>query len=96
MSFGCVFFHQSLYLGPVQTWANEAQREQFMTPFLDGSKVGCFALSEPGKMRYALPLFFMQHPPNLIDSWLRKNDVLLGVTKELALNIPYLLLNTWL
>lgn len=40
--------HNSLYLGPLTAWANDAQTKEFVTPFLDGSKIGCFALSEPG------------------------------------------------
>ena len=30
-------------------FADDAQKEKFVKPFLDGSRVGCFALSEPGK-----------------------------------------------
>jgi len=40
--------HNSLYLGPLKTWGNDQQIKNFVTPFVDGSKVGCFALSEPG------------------------------------------------
>lgn len=48
-STGCIVsVNNSLYLGPLKNWATESQREQFITPFLDGSKVGCFGLSEPG------------------------------------------------
>ena len=39
---------QSLYLGPIQKYATEAQKEKFLKPFLNGDRVGCFALSEPG------------------------------------------------
>ena len=40
--------HNSLYLGPLKAWANDSQIEQFVSPFLDGRKIGCFGLSEPG------------------------------------------------
>jgi len=39
---------QSLYLGPIQKYATPAQKEKFLKPFLNGDRVGCFALSEPG------------------------------------------------
>ncbi|WAR02256.1 ACADS-like protein [Mya arenaria] len=38
----------SLYLGPIKAYATPAQKEKFMKPFLNGDRVGCFALSEPG------------------------------------------------
>jgi len=41
--------NNSLYLGPVNKFGNAKQKEQFVTPFTDGSRVGCFALSEPGE-----------------------------------------------
>nr|CAB3219674.1 short-chain specific acyl-CoA dehydrogenase, mitochondrial-like [Phallusia mammillata] len=40
--------HNSLYLGPIKAWGNDAQLEQYVKPFTGGTKVGCFALSEPG------------------------------------------------
>ncbi|KAL3320194.1 Acyl-CoA dehydrogenase, N-terminal domain [Cichlidogyrus casuarinus] len=40
--------HNSLYLTPIQKYANEKQIAEFVVPFLDGSQIGCFALSEPG------------------------------------------------
>ncbi|XP_065334178.1 short-chain specific acyl-CoA dehydrogenase, mitochondrial [Cloeon dipterum] len=40
--------NNSLYLGPINKFGNAKQKEQFVTPFTDGSRVGCFALSEPG------------------------------------------------
>ena len=40
--------HNSLYLGPLKAWATDDQIEKYVVPFVDGSKVGCFALSEPG------------------------------------------------
>ena len=43
-----IIFFQSLYLGPIQKWGNEGQIERFLKPFLNGDRVGCFALSEPG------------------------------------------------
>lgn len=40
--------HNSLYLGPVQYHGSEDQHRDHLRPFTDGSRVGCFALSEPG------------------------------------------------
>ncbi|KAK9497328.1 hypothetical protein O3M35_004667 [Rhynocoris fuscipes] len=40
--------NNSLYLGPVLAFGNSKQKEEFITPFTSGNKVGCFALSEPG------------------------------------------------
>uniref|UniRef100_A0A1B6DC32 Short-chain specific acyl-CoA dehydrogenase, mitochondrial n=1 Tax=Clastoptera arizonana TaxID=38151 RepID=A0A1B6DC32_9HEMI len=40
--------NNSLYLGPIAKFGTKAQKEKFIQPFTDGSKVGCFALSEPG------------------------------------------------
>lgn len=40
--------HNSLYLGPIEKYANEKQKELFITSFTNGKKIGCFALSEPG------------------------------------------------
>jgi butyryl-CoA dehydrogenase len=49
--------NNSLYLGPVNKFGNAKQKEQFVTPFTDGSRVGCFALSEPGeKMKKISPI----------------------------------------
>lgn len=39
---------KSLYLGPIEKYANEKQKELFITSFTNGKKIGCFALSEPG------------------------------------------------
>ncbi|MCJ8742369.1 hypothetical protein PDJAM_G00081220 [Pangasius djambal] len=39
---------QSLYLGPVLKFGTEEQKQQWISPFTTGEKVGCFALSEPG------------------------------------------------
>ncbi|XP_005106286.1 short-chain specific acyl-CoA dehydrogenase, mitochondrial [Aplysia californica] len=48
-STGCIMsVNNSLYLGPILKNATAAQKEKFMTPFLSGEQVGCFALSEPG------------------------------------------------
>lgn len=38
----------SLYLGPIEKFGNEKQKEKYMTGFTSGEKIGCFALSEPG------------------------------------------------
>jgi len=40
--------HNSLYLGPLKAWATDDQIQKYVSPFIDGTKVGCFALSEPG------------------------------------------------
>ncbi|XP_014469948.1 PREDICTED: short-chain specific acyl-CoA dehydrogenase, mitochondrial [Dinoponera quadriceps] len=40
--------HNSLYLGPVDKFGNSKQKEKYISPFVSGEKVGCFALSEPG------------------------------------------------
>lgn len=39
---------QSLYLGPILKFGSKEQKQQWITPFTSGDKVGCFALSEPG------------------------------------------------
>jgi len=40
--------NNSLYLGPIMHFGNQQQKETYGTAFADGSRVGCFALSEPG------------------------------------------------
>jgi len=40
--------NNSLYLGPIQKYGTEAQKEKFINPFTQGDIVGCFGLSEPG------------------------------------------------
>ncbi|KAH9382919.1 hypothetical protein HPB48_023549 [Haemaphysalis longicornis] len=40
--------NNSLYLGAIHMYGNEAQKKKYITPFTNGDKVGCFALSEPG------------------------------------------------
>jgi len=42
--------HNSLYMYPVQTFGTPEQHDKWITPFvgMDGLKVGCFGLSEPG------------------------------------------------
>lgn len=39
---------QSLYLGPILKFGSKEQKQQWITPFTKGDKIGCFALSEPG------------------------------------------------
>ena len=41
--------NNSLYTGPIQYFGTQKQKEQFITPFVTGDRVGCFALSEPGE-----------------------------------------------
>jgi len=40
--------NNSLYLGPIDKFGNDKQKEKYITPFVSGEKIGCFALSEPG------------------------------------------------
>ena len=40
--------NNSLYLGPLEKFATQKQKEKYIQPFTNGDKVGCFALSEPG------------------------------------------------
>lgn len=40
--------NNSLYLGPLDYFANEEQKQKYIVGHTDGKKVGCFALSEPG------------------------------------------------
>jgi len=48
-SAGCIMsVSNSLYCGPVQKYATPEQKEEWLTPFASGEKLGCFALSEPG------------------------------------------------
>ncbi|KAI5099787.1 short-chain specific acyl-CoA dehydrogenase, mitochondrial [Silurus meridionalis] len=43
-----VSVNNSLYLGPILKFGTEEQKQQWISPFTTGEKVGCFALSEPG------------------------------------------------
>ncbi|EZA50391.1 short-chain specific acyl-CoA dehydrogenase, mitochondrial [Ooceraea biroi] len=40
--------HNSLFLGPVEKFGNNKQKEKYIKPFMNGENIGCFALSEPG------------------------------------------------
>lgn len=40
--------NNSLYCGPVNKYANAAQKKLWLEPYASGKKLGCFALSEPG------------------------------------------------
>ncbi|CAG0917854.1 unnamed protein product [Notodromas monacha] len=40
--------NNSLYLGPLYKFCTDEQWERYGLPFLNGDKIGCFALSEPG------------------------------------------------
>ncbi|KAL4142842.1 hypothetical protein QTP88_005236 [Uroleucon formosanum] len=40
--------NNSLYLGPINKFGNDQQKEEFIRPFTNGGKIGCFGLSEPG------------------------------------------------
>uniref|UniRef100_A0A3B4FV52 Short-chain specific acyl-CoA dehydrogenase, mitochondrial n=1 Tax=Pundamilia nyererei TaxID=303518 RepID=A0A3B4FV52_9CICH len=44
-----VSVNNSLYIGPILKFGTEEQKKQWIQPFTTGEKVGCFALSEPGK-----------------------------------------------
>lgn len=39
---------QSLYSWPIMKYGTEEQKQEFIAPFTQGEKIGCFALSEPG------------------------------------------------
>ncbi|XP_076237567.1 activator-recruited cofactor subunit 42 isoform X2 [Calliopsis andreniformis] len=39
--------HNSLYLGPIEKFGNQSQKEKYISPFVTGTRIGCFALSEP-------------------------------------------------
>ncbi|NTX06607.1 acyl-CoA dehydrogenase [Myxococcus sp. CA051A] len=39
--------NNSLYCDPVSKFGTEAQKEEFLTPFARGDKLGCFGLTEP-------------------------------------------------
>lgn len=41
--------NNSLYLGPVYKFGSKKQKDKYLRPFTGGQKIGCFALSEPGK-----------------------------------------------
>lgn len=43
--------HNSLYIGPILKYGTEKQKEEWIAPFVNGQKVGCFALSEPGDIK---------------------------------------------
>ncbi|XP_059844325.1 short-chain specific acyl-CoA dehydrogenase, mitochondrial isoform X2 [Hypanus sabinus] len=40
--------NNSLYLGPILKFGSEEQKHKWISPFTNGTKIGCFALSEPG------------------------------------------------
>lgn len=40
--------NNSLYIGPLMKYGNDQQKRDWIQPFVNGDKVGCFALSEPG------------------------------------------------
>lgn len=40
--------NNSLYCSPVNKWANDKQKEEFLKPAASGQVLGCFMLSEPG------------------------------------------------
>ncbi|XP_055609339.1 short-chain specific acyl-CoA dehydrogenase, mitochondrial-like [Uranotaenia lowii] len=40
--------NNSLYLGPIDRYGNEEQKQKYVAGYTDGKTVGCFALSEPG------------------------------------------------
>ncbi|XP_054719577.1 LOW QUALITY PROTEIN: short-chain specific acyl-CoA dehydrogenase, mitochondrial-like [Uloborus diversus] len=48
-SCGCIMsVHSSLYLGAIQQFGTEEQQKKYVNPFVNGDRIGCFALSEPG------------------------------------------------
>ena len=40
--------HISLYCSPIDKFGTKEQKEEFLTPYANGSKIGCFGLSESG------------------------------------------------
>lgn len=40
--------NNSLYLGPINYYGTQEQKESWITPYTSGENIGCFALSEPG------------------------------------------------
>lgn len=40
--------NNSLYLSPISDFGTDKQKQNFIAPYTNGSRVGCFALSEPG------------------------------------------------
>ena len=40
--------NNSLYLGPILKFGTDKQKNDWVTPFCDGTRLGCFSLSEPG------------------------------------------------
>ncbi|KYQ57011.1 Short-chain specific acyl-CoA dehydrogenase, mitochondrial [Trachymyrmex zeteki] len=38
----------SLFLGPIDAFGTDTQKEKYIVPYMSGEKIGCFALSEPG------------------------------------------------
>uniref|UniRef100_K3WCY9 Short-chain specific acyl-CoA dehydrogenase, mitochondrial n=1 Tax=Globisporangium ultimum (strain ATCC 200006 / CBS 805.95 / DAOM BR144) TaxID=431595 RepID=K3WCY9_GLOUD len=40
--------NNSLYCAPMEKFGTQEQKEQHLTPFASGQKLGCFGLSEPG------------------------------------------------
>ncbi len=53
--------HCSLTAAPVLQWGTEEQKEKFLTPMARGSKLGAFALSEPGSGSDAAAARCMAH-----------------------------------
>lgn len=53
--------NNSLYCGPLDKFGTDKQKEEFLTPFASGEKIGCFGLSEPGNGKYSLlyPLSYL-------------------------------------
>ncbi len=39
--------NNSLYCEPVATWGTDAQKARFLAPYAQGTRLGCFALTEP-------------------------------------------------
>lgn len=40
--------NNSLFVGPIEKFGNDSQKQKYIQPFATGDQVGCFALSEPG------------------------------------------------
>ena len=58
-STGCIMsVCNSLFLAPIYENASEKMKEEWIPQFVNGDKVGCFALSEPGDVFIPIDTIF--------------------------------------
>lgn len=62
-----ISIHNCLYMDLINKIGNERQKEEFLTPFTNGS-IGCFALSEPGKQQKIVKVIYIKFVFELSDS----------------------------